>query len=88
MHPDYADDIYGCLDRFSLDSVGFTCPTLKGIVDKHLPEEPLRVLESVTIEWRNLMTIVNGVHVDAHSVTATLVPESPLGKTMTYVELV
>ncbi|KAH7716253.1 hypothetical protein AAVH_16304, partial [Aphelenchoides avenae] len=83
MHPDYADDIYGCLDRFSLDSVGFTCPTLKGIVDKHLPEEPLRVLESVTIEWRNLMTIVNGVHVDAHSVTATLVPESPLGKTMT-----
>ncbi|KAH7697188.1 hypothetical protein AAVH_35731 [Aphelenchoides avenae] len=68
---DYAVNIFACLDRFSLDSVGFTCPTLKGIVDKHLPEEPLRVLGSVTIEWHEDRLI------------ATLMPGSPLGKAMT-----
>ncbi|KAH7716255.1 hypothetical protein AAVH_16306 [Aphelenchoides avenae] len=67
---DNALNIFACLDRFSLDSIGFTCPTLKGIVDKHLPEEPLRVLESVTIKWYE------------NSLTATIVPESPLGKKM------
>ncbi|KAH7707915.1 hypothetical protein AAVH_24833 [Aphelenchoides avenae] len=68
---DYAVNIFACLDRFSLDSVGFTCPILKGIVDKHLPEEPLRVLESVTIEWTEGL------------LAAKLVPGSPLGKTTT-----
>ncbi|KAH7707912.1 hypothetical protein AAVH_24830 [Aphelenchoides avenae] len=67
---DNAVNIFACLDRFSLDSIGFTCPTLKGIVDTHLSEEPVRVLESVTIKWHE------------NSLTATMVPESPLGKKM------
>ncbi|KAH7707913.1 hypothetical protein AAVH_24831 [Aphelenchoides avenae] len=81
MQTDYAVNICACLDRFSLDSVGFTSPTLKEIVDKHLSEEPLRVLESVTIEWHVSGRVLTQYR---DGLTTTLEPESPLGKSVTY----